>query len=203
MKLKDFQKKMEKSIFSSAEAHLVCFPEKPALINLQLHQWRKKDDLIQLKRGLYLFADQHPREEEIARSLYSPCYFSLEQVLSRCGILPEAVFSHTLLTPKATRRFVTPLGTFVYRSIKREAFTGFDSTSLLADKEKALVDYFYFNYHRFQMTDSFWESTRLEAGATEIDFKKVFCYAKLFNSKGLTESLKSFHQYAKSHQNHR
>ena len=100
MKLKDFRKKMGKGIFSTAEAQLVAFPENPAIVNLQLHQWKKNNDIIALKRGLSMFSDYSAsgHEAEIARSLYCPCYFSLQQALSFYGIIPEATFTHTLVT---------------------------------------------------------------------------------------------------------
>ncbi len=204
MKLKDFRKKMEKGVFSTAEAHLVVFPESSVMINLQLHQWKKNNDIAALKRGLFMFSDYSAsgHEAEIARSLYCPCYFSLQQALSLYGIIPEATFSHTLVTTKATRHFQTPVGNFYYRKIKGEAFTGFDSNTLMAEKEKALVDYFYFYGSGFKATDSFWEESRLEAGATKVNFQKVFRYAKLFNSKKLEILLHSFYLYAKSHQTH-
>jgi len=191
---------MIKNVFSTEEARVVCFRDKPAVLNLQLHQWKKSGDLIALKRGLYMFADAKVLAAEIARHLYFPCYFSLEYALSVFGVLPEAVFEYTLVTPKATRRFETPVGTFIYQTLKKSAFTGFDSETLMADKEKAMVDYFYLHGAEFESNDSFWEESRLEAHATTIDFKKVFSYAKLFQSDRLNFLLHHFHTYAKSHQ---
>ncbi|MBI2634796.1 hypothetical protein HYW82_03970 [Candidatus Peregrinibacteria bacterium] len=204
MKLKDFRKKMRKGIFSTTEAHLVTFPANPAMTNLQLHQWKKNSDIIALKRGLFMFSDYSVsgHESEIARSLYSPCYFSLQQVLSLHGIISEATFSYTLVTTKATRHFRTPVGHFYYHKIKKEAFTGFDSKMLIAEKEKALVDYFYLYGKDFEVTDSFWEDSRLEVGAAKVNFQKVFRYAKLFNSRKLETLLHNFYSYAKSHQAH-
>lgn len=204
MKLKDFRKKMEKGIFSTMEAHLVAFPENPAVVNLQLHQWKKNGDIVTLKRGLFMFSDYSVlgHEAEIARGLYSPGCFSLQQVLSLHGIIPETAFGYTLVTTKATRHFQTPIGHFYYHKIKKEAFTGFDAKTLMAEKEKALVDYFYFYGKDFETTDSFWEESRLEASATKVNFRKVFRYAKLFNSKKLETLLHNFYSYAKSHQAH-
>ncbi|MBI4995139.1 hypothetical protein HZC21_05910 [Candidatus Peregrinibacteria bacterium] len=200
MKLKDFQKRMKKPLFTTQEARIVCFRDKPDVLNLQLHQWVKSGDLIALKRGLFMFASAQVDKKEIAKSLYSPCYFSLEYVLNFYNIMPEAVFEYTLVTPKPGRRFETPVGTFVYRTIKREAFTGFYPETLMAEKEKALVDFFYLNGSSFKATDTFWEQSRLEATAVKLDAKKVLRYAKLFNSKKLELLLHSFISYAKSHQ---
>lgn len=202
MKLKDFSKKMKKPIFSTAEARVVCFRDKPQILNLQLHQWTKSGNLVSLKQGLYMFAGTKPSTPELARNLYSPCYFSLEYALNFYGIMPEAVFQYTLVSTKTTRRFETAFGTFIYQKIKKEAFTGFDPATLVAEKEKALVDYFYLNSGKLEASDSFWKSSRLEAGLTKINFKKALCYAKLFKSKKLELLLNSFHAYAKSHQNY-
>lgn len=202
MKLKYFRAMMKKSLFTTAEARLVCFRDNPDVLNVQLHQWKKNGDLIALKRGLYMFADAKVSTSEIAKNLYSPCYFSLEYVLNFYGVMPDAVFEYTLVTPKATRRFETSAGVFVYRTIKRTAFSGFDTDSLMAEKEKALVDWFYLNTQRLEATEAFWEQSRLEAGATEIDFKKVFRYAQLFRSKKLDFLLHNFYSYAQSYQAH-
>ncbi len=200
MKLKEFKKKMKKNVFSVKEAHILCFDTTPNLVNLQLHQWKKSGDILSLKRGVYIFADTQPSSAEIAKALYSPCYFSLEYVLNFYGIMPETVFQYTLLTPKATRRFDTPFGIFNYQSIKKAAFFGFDDNTLMAEKEKALVDYFYFNSANLEANDKFWKSLRLEVCATNISSKKALSYSKLFNSAKLNLLLTDFFKYAKSYQ---
>ena len=199
MKIRDFQRKMKKDIFTTPQAHVVGFRDDPKVLNLQLHQWERKGEIIRLKRGVYLFAGKHPSEIEVARGLYGPGYFSLEYALSFYGIIPEAVFTYTLVTPKLTRFFKTPLGSFHYQKIKKEAFTGFDSQSLMAEKEKALVDYFYLNSSKLHMDPIFWEASRLEAKVTGVNFKKVFRYAKLFRSPRLIALLTDFQSYARSH----
>lgn len=199
MRLDIFKKMMKKKVFMADEAKIIAFKDNPAMVNLQLHQWKKRGELLALKRGLYAFADATPEAVEIARHLCSPCYFSLEYVLSLENILPEAVFSYTLVTTQNTRKFNTPFGLFSFRKIKREAFSGFNPKTLVATKEKALADYFYLNSARLVAEDNFWEESRLEAGVTEINFKKVFSYARLFHSKKLETLLRSFEFYAKSH----
>lgn len=197
MKLRDFKKRMKKKIFSTAEAHLLAFTENPKLINLQLHQWKEQGELISLKRGLYAFANADVDVVEIAKNLYSPCYFSLEYILSLHGILPEAVFSYTLVTTKAGRRFETALGTFIYQKIKKEAFTGYDENDLKADKEKALADYFYLNKSRFKPGEEHWEESRLDGSS--LNFKKLIRYAKLFGSPGLMIVINNFIARTGSH----
>lgn len=198
MKFRDFSQKMGKGVFTAAEAQVVAFREDRRLTNLQLHQWEKKGLLIRLKRGVYIFSGAAPDPAEAAPALYAPCYFSLEYVLSSLGILPEAAFVYTCVTTKTTRQWDTPLGTFSFRTLKKAAFTGYNPKTLMAEKEKALVDYFYLNRFRLRPDDSFWESSRLEAATTDINFRKVFHFAKLFRSLRLTRLLRSFENYAKS-----
>lgn len=198
MKLKDFKRKMQKDVFTTTEAHLVALQDQPRLLNLQLHQWMKSGEIIQLKRGLYMFADATRNIPEIAGTLYSPCYFSLEYALNFYNIIPEAVFGYTLVTPKPTRTFDTFSGRFYYHTIKKSAFTGFDPETLMAYKEKALVDYFYLNSSKLVTSDEFWRESRLEVKETEVNFTEVFKYAKLFGVKKLIYLLKSLENYAKS-----
>lgn len=197
MNLKAFQKQMKKPIFTVAEAHVVAFQDHPGLVNLQLHQWRAKGELLQLKRGLYMFSDANPSMVEVAKHLYFPCYFSLEYALNYYGILPEAMFAYTLVSPKSTRTFNTPMGTFYYRTIKSKGFVGFDPNTLMASKEKALVDYFYLNSAKLVPTEVFWQGSRLNG--TELNFKKVWQYVKLFDSKRLELLIQSFQNYASAH----
>lgn len=196
MKLKEFQKTMAKDIFTSMEAQIIGFRSGRTLINLQLHQWKKQGEIVPIKRGVYMFADAKPPIEEVAKSLYSPCYFSLEYVLNFYGMMPEAVFAYTLVTTKPTRKFTTPLGTFYFQTIKKAAFTGFNE-KLWAEPEKALVDYFYLHSHHLQPAEKFWEESRLHAG--KLNHKKIFYYAKLFRSPKLILLLKNFINYAKTH----
>lgn len=196
MNLNLFRTTMQKPIFKSEEAQVVCFKNNPNLVNLQLHQWLKRGALVRLKRGVYSFANMALKAVDIAKTLYEPCYFSLEYVLSVYGILPEAAFGYTLVTPKTTRTFKTPLGNFYYHHVKPSVFTGFSPDTLMAIPEKALVDYLYLYQASLEGSVVFWAESRLVAST--LDFKKMYGYAKQFESKKLLELLRSLENYAKS-----
>ena len=86
-----------------------------------------------------------------ATKLYAPSYVSLEMALHHYGIIPEAVFTVTSVTTRKTKSFSTPLGTFSFQKIKKEAFGGFETVLRegvsfnLAVPEKAVVDFLYLN----------------------------------------------------------
>jgi len=115
----------------------------------------KKNELISLKKGLYI----HPvylalhkgsLEEYIANILYYPSYLSLEYVLQKEGLIPEAVYTYTSITSKVPRLFSNKLGTFTYRHIKPTLFTGYSWVHFsenyqikIATRAKALFDFIY------------------------------------------------------------
>ena len=106
--------------------------------------------LLRLKKGLYVLKSDLPSEEEIANRLYRPSYLSFEYVLAYYNILPEMPYTVTSATTKPTRTFTIDGKTFSYFSIKKNAYTGYVLTKtekksfLIAEPEKALVDYLYF-----------------------------------------------------------
>lgn len=195
MRFKQFSKRMEKNIFTIEEAQIVAFNTAPKTLKLQLHQWVRAGDLVNLKRGLYAFADRPVDKIEVARYLYQPSYVSLEYALNAYGLIPDVPFAMTLVTPKATRKFDTPYGQFVYRKIKQEAFFGFDPATLMAEKEKALVDWLYLNGRRFLPRVDFWREMRLQ-NLKEIDFDKAAFFAERFGSSQLNKLLRSAEEYA-------
>ena len=85
----------------------------------------------------------------ISAILLPVSYVSLEFVLQKEGILTEATYPVTAVTPKNTRTFQNPAGTFVYRHIKRPLYTGFHQERYygiiyhIASVAKSLFDFLY------------------------------------------------------------
>src|SRR5690554_8161488 len=78
----------------------------------------KSDQLIRLKKGLYVVAPDYSKmeisRELIANHLYGPSYLSLESALSYYGLIPERVYNVRSVTAKRARKYSTPLGAFEY-----------------------------------------------------------------------------------------
>jgi len=117
-----------------------------------LEKQTKSGFLIRLKKGLYGLKTDMPTEEEIANQLYQPSYISLEYALAFYGLIPEMLYTVTSVTTKTTRSFNVNSIDFMYRSVKKEFFVGYslvnknNSSFLMADKEKAYLDYCYFAF---------------------------------------------------------
>lgn len=115
-----------------------------------LEEYTRGGLFLRLKNGLYALKTDPPPEEEIANRLYRPSYLSFEYALAAYNILPEMPYWVTSATTKPTRTFAVGENTFSYSTIKRTAFAGYapirraGRTVLIADPEKALVDYLYF-----------------------------------------------------------
>ena len=114
--------------------------------------WLEKQGfIIRLKRGLYVANPKHSGKtlssELIANHLYAPSYISLSTALRYYGLIPEAVYVHQSMTVKHSRSFQTPIGSYDYKYISREAFSvgvrsihKGDYAFLMASPEKALCD---------------------------------------------------------------
>lgn len=114
--------------------------------------WLEKNGyVIRLKRGLYVVNPEKSGKtlssELIANHLYAPSYISMSTALRYYGLIPEAVYTHQSMTVKHSRCFQTPIGTYDYKYIDRNAFSvGVRSVNkgdyafLIASPEKALCD---------------------------------------------------------------
>jgi predicted transcriptional regulator of viral defense system len=144
---------------------------------------------LRLKNGLYALKTDPPPEEEIANRLYRPSYISFEYALAAYNILPEMPYAVTSATTKPTRSFAVGERTFSYLTIQRAAYAGYapaqrsGRTVLIADPEKALVDYLYFvSLGRKPGND------RLNTAS--LDRQKALGYASLYHRTSLEQRIK-------------
>ena len=163
------------------------------VFDYQLSLWVKKGYLMQLKRGIYAFSRDKDKikGEAIAFLLYQPSYLSLESALSWYGFIPEIVHAFTSVTARTTRSFENACGRFIYRHVRAELFWGYVEMKtedhahyLLAEPEKALLDYLYLNISHINSQVDF-ENIRLNAeqmGKT-LNKDKFLRYLQVFNVK--------------------
>jgi predicted transcriptional regulator of viral defense system len=155
-----------------------------------LEEYTQAGLFARLKKGLYALKSDPPPEEEIANRLYRPSYLSFEYALGAHNILPEMPYSITSATPKATRAFEVGERIFSYLTIKRAAFTGYlpvqrrGRTVLMAEPEKALVDYLYFVALGKKPPND-------RLNTANLDRRKVSFYADLYQRAGLDKLLQA------------
>src|SRR3989344_5221796 len=145
-----------------------------------LENMAKKELFLRLKKGLYAIKTDLPSEEVIANRLYKPSYLSFEYVLAYYNILPEMPYTITSATTKPTRIFTIAEKTFIFSTIKNEAYTGYIALKrggqliLIAEPEKALVDYLYFVSLNKKPKNDRLDIKSLNKG-------KILKYTKLYN----------------------
>ena len=120
MKYSQFRKLINKPYFNRQDLRLANF----LVYDYQLSLWTKKDQLKQIKRGLYVFSDQvnELSTQEIAFLIYQPSYISLESALSFYSFIPDVVQAKTSVSSKTTRRFNNHYGAFIYQHLKPTLF---------------------------------------------------------------------------------
>lgn len=173
----------------------------------QLFHWQNKGYIKKIRRGYYIFSDINLKEEElfsIANKIYSPSYISLESALSYYGLIPEGVYSVRSISTLKTINFDTPIGNYVYKTIKPQLYFGYKIEGnairrfTIAEPEKALLDFLYLNPH-IQSENEF-EGLRLNEESfkrlyTESNFTKFYEYLNLFENQVLKDRVRRLFYY--------
>lgn len=172
------------------------------LLRVQLARWVKAGRLIQLKRGVYIFAAHFqkviPSPYLLASVLTAPSYVSLEKALEFHRLIPEAVFTVTCVTTKRPGSVETSLGRFDYSHVQPELFWGYasvtfnDQTGFVAHPEKALLDLVYLRSP--QLTRDYLEGLRLQ-NLDKIDTGRLIEYAGRFGKPGILRAARTLIRY--------
>ncbi len=134
----------------------IYFKGKINTLNAQIKYAFKTGDILKLKNGLYISNDFYIRSKDkdglreyVASQLKSPSYLSKEYVMQKYNLLTEAIYGITSVTLKTRKQYQNFLGSFIYSSIKKDFYFGYNEKRYLsniyfeADKSKAVFDYLY------------------------------------------------------------
>lgn len=176
-------------------ARIFRVKNKTARAFLSYNSKKSRGVFSRIKRGTYIYSANPPIKFEIANYLWRPSYVSFETALSYYGIIPETVYTITSATTRSTKEFDIKNQLYKFYQIKKSLFFGYElikirnNTVLIADKEKALLDYLYLLSLKKQPF-----SERLDL--TKIDKRKLGRYVNYFvknlrKSKMLIDSIKS------------
>lgn len=203
MNYTQFKNKFHKLPFIASKDVLMLAKDSQAMRN-QFNRWQKKGLIIKLKRGMYLLNKNdrkiNPSLIFLANQLYAPSYVSLEFALNYYDLIPERVVDLTSVTTKKTMLFKNEFGVFAYQHIKTGAFRAFKMLKdvnnmplLIAEPEKAVVDFLYLNLSRFKnnIEEQFGSSYRFQNTET-LKQKRLIELARVFESDRLMKLVKSF-----------
>ncbi|MBI5356715.1 hypothetical protein HZB78_03825 [Candidatus Collierbacteria bacterium] len=167
----------------------------------RLVEWQGKKYIKKIVRNFYVFSDQEITEPAlyiIANTIYQPSYISFEMALSHYQLIPESVYGITSATSKKTTIFKTPLGDFIYHSLKPELFFGYtlipfqNQRYLIAEPEKALLDFFYMNPTLVNDNDFSGLRINQDEFLAKINREKLGKYLAIFDSPGLKKKVSRF-----------
>ncbi|MDP1884821.1 MAG: hypothetical protein Q8L10_05700 [Candidatus Moranbacteria bacterium] len=166
----------------------------------RLNEWQKKGYIKKVINEYYIFSDLEINEQIlfiIANKIFDPSYISTESALSFYGMIPEGVYSVTSVTSRKTYVFKSSLAQFSYRKIRPELIFGYklvrhkEHVFKMAEIEKALLDYFYFNSKI--KTEGQFAELRINKDAFErIDLKKLENYLIQFDNKAMEKRVNKF-----------
>ncbi len=118
----------------------------------KIHELLRKEVLIPLKKGFYVFGPKYRKgpliRESIAMQLYGPSAISMEYALAHYGLIPERVHAVTCVTPKRDKKFNTAVGVFIFRRLAQPKYNvalkiadfGNEANVMIATPTKALCD---------------------------------------------------------------
>jgi len=146
--------------------------------------YHSKNDLFaRVRQGIYIANFNPPQKFEAANYLYKPSYISFESALSFYGVIPETIYTVTSATTKASKEFNLQSQSYQYNKIKKKLYFGYQPIKLrgrlvlMADKEKALLDYLYFH----SLKKKHFLNERLSLN--KIDRKKLGAYVNYFKKR--------------------
>jgi len=170
----------------------------------RLNEWQEKGYIRKVIKGYYVFADKNLDEKalfEIANRIYAPSYVSFEMALAYYGLIPESVYGITSASTRKTSHFKTPIGAFIYRTIRPKLYFGFDFLKngeklfKLASPEKALLDIFYI---KTELRDAAsFEGLRInrEVFLKLMNMKKIDNYLDVYGQASLKRRVNNFREY--------
>lgn len=170
------------SIFSVSDfIRIFKVKSKTARAFLSFHT--KKGSFKRIVKGTYILSSNPPSYFEIANHILRPSYVSLETALSIYSMIPETVYTITSITTIHSKEYDILGQNYIYRKIKKELYFGYlpvkisnDKIILIANKEKALLDYIYFKSLTKQPI-----SERLDI--SKIDKKQLGKYISIFKNR--------------------
>jgi predicted transcriptional regulator of viral defense system len=176
----------------------------PGFVRQNLVNWQKEGHILKIRRGWYCLTEANTTANLpwlAANLIYAPSYISLESALSYYALIPEAVYTTTSVSTRKTYSLETPLGHFSYQSLQPSYF-GFgqrlirfsqnaqERPILIAEAEKAILDYFYLNPQLQSPKDMEYLRFDVESLNLSVSKEKLFDYLERFKSAALESRLR-------------
>lgn len=134
-----------RSVFTLTDIAMLTGIDSYISLSKRLDYYVKREKLLRPRKGIY--AKNNYKPEELACSLYTPSYISLEYVLQKAGVVFQ--YDERITTVSYLSRSIEIEGqTYAYRKIKGEILVATDgiirnSNINIATPERAFLDILY------------------------------------------------------------
>lgn len=154
----------------------------------KIQRLEKQKIIKKIINGKYLFSISHVDEFSIAHFIMNPSYVSLESALSFYGIMTGFSYSITSISTKPPKTVTVDEKEYSYSHINPLLFWGYEKNGqfLIADKEKALLDYIYFSLKGLRTMLDFDEIDK-----TQIDKVRLSEYAHRWGDRRIIKIIKN------------
>jgi predicted transcriptional regulator of viral defense system len=152
----------------------------------RIQRLEKKGLIQKLTNGKYSFLLNPPDDFLIANFTLQPSYISLESALSFYGIITGFPYQITSISVKKSKNINIQQKEFQYSQIANKLYWGYEKKDdfLIADPEKALLDYIYLGLKGLRNLD--FDEMELSG----IDRQKLVIYTRRFDNKKMSKIIK-------------
>ncbi len=142
-------------VYSTADLAVLLDRVEPARVTEAIRVLLRDEVLLKVRRGLYVDRLNGYRPDIVGQRWLAPSYLSAETALDKHGLCATGIAAYTYVTTRliphknlARRGFDGHL--FVYRHLAKHLFFGYGSEDgvLLAEPEKAVLDFLYFTFKK-------------------------------------------------------
>lgn len=166
------------SLFSLTDFGRIFNIDNRQTLYKRIQRLEEKKIVQKLIKGKYRFLLNPADDFLIANFLYQPSYVSLESALSFYGIITGFSYQITSISLKKTRSLLVGGKEFYFSQIANPSFWGYEKKEdfLIAEPEKALLDYIYFGLKGLRNLNFD------EMETAKIDKQKLAIYTKRFHN---------------------
>jgi len=194
-------KKLEKLPYFTKNALRSLVEESDNTLNQSVKRFLAVNKIFKIKNGVYVTERFYLENksngkylEYLSFVLKPNSYLSIDYVLSKFNVITDATYGFYSMTTNGTIKYKNVFGSYSYKNIKNELFTGFKEEYFLnnkyyiATKAKALFDYLYLRQSIINLdSNNLIEDLRLNlASFAKADINEFTGYSKLLkkdNSK--------------------
>lgn len=191
----EFKNKFKEHILLSKKEILLNFNN---FDNKNLTYWQKKWYIRKIIKNYYYFSDISLNREKlfyISNNLHFPAYISSYSALNYYSLIPEQVSQIIWISTNPTKTYKSDIWIFKYHNIKKELFWWYEIKNIwslsfyIADIEKTLLDFFYFNKNYKTKDDLNGLRINIDILQEKLNREKLLKYLKIYNNKSLEKTI--------------